>query len=130
MRVSTPTSLIRAPHGENEDSVILKIYAPQLYQTQDSNRSICLVFFRIFFAFLALLDFAQLIRKIFWDPPCIFGTRLARDVRLSALESVIFELKIVCWGGGRQTPPFFSTNFFLKNFKINFMKIVEMRFLS
>ena len=84
--------------------------------------------FSIFFGFLALLDFPQLIRKIFWDPPFIFGTPLARDLRSSALESGIFELKKVCWGGGRQTPPFFSTNFFLKIFEIHVKKICHIEF--
>ena len=64
-----------------------------------------LEFFRIFFGFLVAIATAQLIRKNSWDPPCIFGTAPLRDLRLSALESANFELKKVCWGGGRQTPP-------------------------
>ena len=87
-----------------------------------------LEFFRIFFGFLVAIATAQLIRKNSWDPPCIFGTALPRNLRLSALESANFELKKVCWGGGRQTPPFFSTIFFSKIFEINVKKISPILF--
>ena len=67
-----------------------------------------------------------------WDHPFFSAMACTRRMGLSALEAPRRELKKVCWGGGRQTPPFFSTHFFPKFFEI-YVKIffsTEFFFIS
>jgi hypothetical protein len=52
-----------------------------------------------------MFDSSEFSEILGWDHPFISAMRQAGDPILGSDDASSYELKKVCWGGGRQTPP-------------------------